>query len=230
MEKYEKMSTKAKEFVAAADQSAWENYEVPDGWSWTDLRGHWGHIMKDMGAPTHIRSLRESSSRWGGRHAGYVYGTLIPSHILAKKDKIVSAYQDMLISQKKALESQKTKEQKEGEIAAKLAKKQAKEKMTADLAQLGLPDDKYSGILFGQLRDIHEADSDWLTDAYRALRYSMQNRGIMSTYFSDEGCEMDFYESLGLAIHAHRRHTQTNYDQLLRDGCDRETARDLITF
>ena len=60
-----------------------------------------------------------------------------------------------------------------------------------------------------------------LATAYDALAYSLRHGGIMAS----EQARGHFYASLCLAIAAHRRHTETDYDDLLRAGIPREDAR-----
>lgn len=74
------------------------------------------------------------------------------------------------------------------------------------------------------LRDISEANPAWLKTAKEAWIYSFKNGGIMAD-FAQGHCSGTFYEALQMAIAAHRRHTGTNYEELLENGVERELAR-----
>jgi hypothetical protein len=66
----------------------------------------------------------------------------------------------------------------------------------------------------------------WLKTAYRAASYSLANRGVLSSWLCGD-TDRDFYDCVCLAIAAHRRHTQTDYDALLAAGVPRDEAREI---
>ena len=86
-----------------------------------------------------------------------------------------------------------------------------------------IPADSIGRILVRELRDVREAHPDWLDDAYHALAYSLRHDGVMARCLDGDG--PGFHHALCLAIGAYRRHEFTNYEDLLDNGLDRDTAR-----
>jgi len=102
-----------------------------------------------------------------------------------------------------------------------------RERLRRKAKQIGLPMDRYTILLIECLYNVDEANRNWLREAYRALRYSLENKGVMHFWQKSKG-EMEFYHSLCLAIGAHRRHNNTDYEYLLRAGLSKEDARFLM--
>lgn len=91
---------------------------------------------------------------------------------------------------------------------------------------------KFWILLAENLLDIREAHPDWLSDAHAAMWDGVIHRGIMLNHI-DSGLEEyagDFHTDLCIAIRAHRRHRDTNYDELLDEGFDRDEAREFCTL
>jgi hypothetical protein len=91
-------------------------------------------------------------------------------------------------------------------------------------------DRKYFDILALNLSDVYSANLEWLEEALESYCYSFENNGIMKKWLNS--CEsiehLSFYECLVRAMKARNRHENTDYDFLLKSGCDREEARELI--
>lgn len=56
-----------------------------------------------------------------------------------------------------------------------------------------------------------------------------KKKGIMWHWLIYNGSRRTFFANLRIALIAHRRHTKTNYNDLLRSGVKREKARQLMT-
>ena len=116
--------------------------------------------------------------------------------------------------------------QKEIILKDKQIKKETEASLNTLCEKVGLPQDEYGRVLADNLRDIQEASSNWLQEAYIVVRDKSDEKGtVLWTYFHDNDQELTFYQALNLAIKAARRHNDTNYDQLLKEGFSREDAR-----
>lgn len=93
-------------------------------------------------------------------------------------------------------------------------------------SEVGLECDVAGMKLVEGLRDVREADKDWLRDAYNAISYSQRKVG--SVMYGVQASDSYFYENLCLAIGAYRRHIYTSYEQDLRDGMEYEEAREKV--
>ena len=136
------------------------------------------------------------------------------------------------ISQEKE-KAKKAKQTKAYKIKAKEKREQRlkhKQKLVNLCIKVGIEPNKYGLLLADNLDDITQAHIDWLFDAYSALKYSIENKGIMYKFLKNyRDCEgLTFYDALCIAIKAYRRHEYTDYDDLLRQGISKETARELI--
>ena len=102
--------------------------------------------------------------------------------------------------------------------------------------EVGIRADKAGRLLAHGLRDIKEAHPHWLKDAYEAVLDGERYNGIMKQYLCGELDQLHpsdawiFYHDLRIAIRAHRRHRDTDYDQLLDEGFDRDEARSFCTL
>ena len=169
-----------------------------------------------------VQYLVTSTSRFGRGYGAYKYYYLAHPSIFLKIEK----------DYKKSLEKFE-KENPEKVAAAAAARKQKLANAKAHraeasqvLASKGLLYNKYTDLLYTYLDDITAADEGWLKEAEEALTYSLQNGRIMAEW--KKGEDNDFYDCLKKAINGHRRHNDTDYDQLLASGISRDTARELI--
>ena len=107
----------------------------------------------------------------------------------------------------------KLAERRELRRARDAARREAEEQANLACRDCGLPATAVGRMLASNLRDIREAHSDWLKDAYHALEHSLSH-GIMADWQKGRPTP-NFYHSLCLAIGAYRRHEKTNYDEEL---------------
>lgn len=88
-------------------------------------------------------------------------------------------------------------------------------------------EDAARAILEENLSDPAAAHPEWMKTAISAVSYSLEDGGVMASWVLDDDPEVEFYQAVKLAISAFRRHKETDYDELLAAGVDRQTARDL---
>src|SRR5262249_31147822 len=74
-----------------------------------------------------------------------------------------------------------------------------------------------------QLLDLRGAHPKWLDEALGAAEENISRKGRAYQWY--QSGEIGFYEFLRIALKVYRRHEHTNYDELLADGVDRDSAR-----
>jgi len=118
------------------------------------------------------------------------------------------------------------------ESAKKRAERKAEDaKIREENSQNPHVNHRYFCVLARNLSNIAEANHNWLGRALSAYAFSFENGGIMAQYMRGGDAnehleELGFYECLRRAMRAKYRHEETDYDALLRAGCDRDIARD----
>jgi hypothetical protein len=79
-------------------------------------------------------------------------------------------------------------------------------------------------IVTGALEDPLECAPSWLRDAMNAMEGNKNSDGaIWKSYCAHDELT---YGMIRAAMSAHKRHTQTSYDSMLRNGTDRDQARE----
>lgn len=147
-----------------------------------------------------------------------------------KEAKIKAKARAKLLKTPEYQQELEARRQKRRDAAAALKKRRREQaieeqRLSILCKEAGVRSDKAGRLLAKGLRDIREAHSSWLDDAYQAILDGERYDGIMKQYLDGENENWSyFYGHLCKAIGAHRRHNHTNYDDLLEKGYTREEA------
>lgn len=172
-----------------------------------------------------FRGFKGSGRRWSAVTCRIIHRDQLPlfSRLVARAEKDAAKLREQAKRRRKTKAYRAEARQGKAHAETVEAERQARRAELDTLCEsVGLPADAVGRLLASRLSDVREAHPGWLATAYDALAYSLRHGGIMS---SEQAQEEHFYDSLCLAIAAHRRHTETDYDDLLRAGIPREDAR-----
>lgn len=147
-----------------------------------------------------------------------------------KQAKIKARVRAKLVKTPEYQQEMEARRKKRRDAAAALKerrKEQAAEEHRLDMLckEAGIRCDRAGRLLAWGLRDITEAHPSWLDDAYQAILDGERYDGVMLQYLDGRNEDRSYFHyHLCRAIGAHRRHNDTNYDDLLAKGYTRDEA------